>query len=294
MSELWTVERLVELERRVIAGEPAASIAQLLGLEPAQVMGKARRMGLRIVEGDAAPAAPVEAPSLAPSLPAEPEPVEEPATPVVEAPPLAPAASSAGSIEIDVGDPNEGWTPRRIAALKALWAQGLSLDAIARRLRGVSRNAISGKVDRLGLTRERRRPEWGPKPRQVPTKPEKTSVVQQLRPKVHQAPKPPAPLRPRIDLAPKSKPAPTEALVAAQEDYDNALAELEKATSAGDFPHAVDLMGLTSKTCRFPLWRAEAAPFSKKLFCGAKHQPGSPYCPGHTALSLPAPARRRA
>ncbi len=46
-----------------------------------------------------------------------------------------------------------GWTEDRIAALKAGWAAGLSAGEIAARLQHeFSRNAVIGKIHRLGLT----------------------------------------------------------------------------------------------------------------------------------------------
>ena len=43
------------------------------------------------------------------------------------------------------------WTPEREAMLRSLWRQGLSCSVIARRLGAPSKNAIIGKVNRLGL-----------------------------------------------------------------------------------------------------------------------------------------------
>jgi len=43
------------------------------------------------------------------------------------------------------------WTPDREALLKILWTQGLSASQIAKRLGGVSRNAVIGKRIRMGL-----------------------------------------------------------------------------------------------------------------------------------------------
>lgn len=43
------------------------------------------------------------------------------------------------------------WTPEREGLLKILWAQGLSASEIAKRLGGVSRNAVIGKRIRMGL-----------------------------------------------------------------------------------------------------------------------------------------------
>ena len=43
------------------------------------------------------------------------------------------------------------WTDERVEALKALWIDGLSASDIAAELGGITRNAVIGKVHRLGL-----------------------------------------------------------------------------------------------------------------------------------------------
>lgn len=48
------------------------------------------------------------------------------------------------------------WTPERIETLRNLWAQGLSANQISDRIGGVSRNAVIGKLHRLGLNAEGR------------------------------------------------------------------------------------------------------------------------------------------
>lgn len=49
------------------------------------------------------------------------------------------------------------WTPERTAALIALWDEELSTSEIGRRL-GVTKNAVVGKVHRLGLAQRRPSP----------------------------------------------------------------------------------------------------------------------------------------
>ena len=44
------------------------------------------------------------------------------------------------------------WTDERVEVLKKLWAEGLSARQIADQLGGVTRNAVIGKVHRLGLS----------------------------------------------------------------------------------------------------------------------------------------------
>ena len=45
-----------------------------------------------------------------------------------------------------------GWTDERVELLKKLWLEGLSASQIAKQLGGVTRNAVIGKVHRLGLS----------------------------------------------------------------------------------------------------------------------------------------------
>src|SRR4029078_5112945 len=45
------------------------------------------------------------------------------------------------------------WTDERVELLKKLWGEGLSASQIAGRLGSVTRNAVIGKADRLGLSR---------------------------------------------------------------------------------------------------------------------------------------------
>jgi len=44
------------------------------------------------------------------------------------------------------------WTDDRVEVLKKLWLEGLSASQIAKQLGGVTRNAVIGKVHRLGLS----------------------------------------------------------------------------------------------------------------------------------------------
>jgi GcrA cell cycle regulator len=51
----------------------------------------------------------------------------------------------------------DGWTDERVDALKTLWAEGHSASQIAKKLGGVTRNGVIGKVHRLGLSGRPRR-----------------------------------------------------------------------------------------------------------------------------------------
>jgi GcrA cell cycle regulator len=58
------------------------------------------------------------------------------------------------------------WTPERVAALIALWNEGHSTSEIGRRL-GITKNAVIGKVHRLGLPKRRLSPATEPEIAQV-------------------------------------------------------------------------------------------------------------------------------
>jgi GcrA cell cycle regulator len=45
-----------------------------------------------------------------------------------------------------------GWSETRVTTLSKLWLDGLSASQIAKQLGGVTRNAVIGKVHRLGLS----------------------------------------------------------------------------------------------------------------------------------------------
>jgi GcrA cell cycle regulator len=66
-----------------------------------------------------------------------------------------------------------GWTDERVEQLKSLWTEGLSASQIARALGGVTRNAVIGKVHRLGLA-GRATPARSDRPR-LPSAPKMTT-----------------------------------------------------------------------------------------------------------------------
>jgi GcrA cell cycle regulator len=58
------------------------------------------------------------------------------------------------------------WTDERVELLKKLWGDGLSASQIAGELGGITRNAVIGKVHRLGLSGRAKAPSSSmPRPR---------------------------------------------------------------------------------------------------------------------------------
>ncbi len=72
------------------------------------------------------------------------------------------------------------WSEDRVNCLKALWADGLSASQVAQQLGGVTRNAVIGKVHRLGLAGRAAggtvsRPPRAPRPRHSARAPRPTA-----------------------------------------------------------------------------------------------------------------------
>ncbi|HEY4403401.1 MAG TPA: GcrA family cell cycle regulator, partial [Xanthobacteraceae bacterium] len=60
------------------------------------------------------------------------------------------------------------WTEERVESLKKLWGEGLSASQIAAELGGITRNAVIGKVHRLGLSGRAKSPSASaPRPRKA-------------------------------------------------------------------------------------------------------------------------------
>src|ERR1700684_4205860 len=60
------------------------------------------------------------------------------------------------------------WTDERVELLKKLWSDGLSASQIAAELGGITRNAVIGKVHRLGLSgRAKSTSSASPRPRKA-------------------------------------------------------------------------------------------------------------------------------
>ena len=72
-----------------------------------------------------------------------------------------------------------GWTDEKVELLKKLWADRLSASQIAAELGGITRNAVIGKVHRLGLSGRAKSPSSAsPRPR----KPRSSGMLRVSRP----------------------------------------------------------------------------------------------------------------
>jgi GcrA cell cycle regulator len=185
------------------------------------------------------------------------------------------------------------WTDERVEKLKELWGDGMSASQIAKILGAVTRNAVIGKVHRLGLsnrgTTSGAQPATGeikaaPKPSK-PTRPEKVAA----------APKEPAVVAEEPRLAPvvvRTQPVIRDAtqprapgLPTPEEQAARAtLVEIEK------MARKLDLMSLTERTCKWPIGDPTEDDFH---FCGLPSVTGKPYCEHHVAVAFQPMSTRR-
>ncbi|PTW62146.1 GcrA cell cycle regulator [Breoghania corrubedonensis] len=163
------------------------------------------------------------------------------------------------------------WTTERVDLLKKLWSEGLSASQIATELGGVTRNAVIGKVHRLGLSGRA-------KTATAPAKPRRT------RPATSAPARPAASAAPRTIGATALKAEPTP--VAAVATQPAPVAELvipqeQRAT----------ILQLNERTCKWPIGDPSTDDF---YFCGRNSDPGVPYCAHHCRIAYqPMNDRRR-
>jgi GcrA cell cycle regulator len=164
-----------------------------------------------------------------------------------------------------------GWTDDRVALLRRLWEDGQSASKIAAQLGGVTRNAVIGKVHRLGLAGRARGGEEAPAPMPQPSK--VIEIETAIAVVETQAPEPVAIVshRPTPDFPAAAAPAP--------------------APTPLPVSQRVTIMDLRESMCRWPLGDPTTPEFR---FCGARSITGLPYCTHHAEIAYqPATERKR-
>jgi GcrA cell cycle regulator len=157
------------------------------------------------------------------------------------------------------------WNDERVDLLKKLWSEGLSASQIAGRLGGVTRNAVIGKVHRLGLAGRAT-----------------TSRMKSHRPRARAAT---AKRMAKSRFATLGNPAlralyhpEAEPFVPSVEELVIPLAERKS------------IQTLTECSCRWPIGDPQAGDFH---FCGKNKVPGLPYCEFHARRAFQPPQPRR-
>ena len=140
-----------------------------------------------------------------------------------------------------------GWTDERVELLKKLWQDGLSASQIAKQLGGVTRNAVIGKVHRLGLSG-----------RATPSKPQRT---------VFKAPRPARPVAP--------------AIAAPRRIAEAAPQQTAPVRYIDERPGTATVLTLGAHMCKWPIGDPSLDSFT---FCGRRSDEG-PYCDEHAAVA---------
>lgn len=161
------------------------------------------------------------------------------------------------------------WTDERVDVLKRLWSEGFSASQIAAEMGGVTRNAVIGKVHRLGLSGRGKSGSPGtPRPRKPRPLAPPVNGVSILRGNTVLAPK----------SAPRPEPQPLPE-VRLEEDVVVPLSE------------RVTIMELREFMCRWPMGDPTRPDFR---FCGGRSIAGLPYCNHHARIAYqPAAERKR-
>ncbi|MGR3712640.1 MAG: GcrA family cell cycle regulator [Shimia sp.] len=194
------------------------------------------------------------------------------------------------------------WTDDRVELLKKMWGEGQSASQIAKELGGVTRNAVIGKVHRLGLSN---RSPGGSKAEAKPKAAPKSKAAASAAPKPKATPKPKAEAKPEPKPEPKTEPAvaprPAQSLrkaiipagqplppqPSANEISPEALAKVNEVEKTAK---KLTLMELTERTCKWPVGDPATDEF---WFCGLPVQAGKPYCEAHVGVAFqPMSARR--
>ena len=147
------------------------------------------------------------------------------------------------------------WTDERVETLKKLWAEGLSAAQIANKIGGVTRNAVIGKVHRLGLSG-----------RATPAKPQRGCA--------------PA-------AAEKEASAPAKA---AREEVKSVIPEPDFiAPLVLDSGDAATVSTIGNNMCKWPIGDPAREDFH---FCGQSTLSGKSYCAYHARMAFQPPQRR--
>ncbi len=193
------------------------------------------------------------------------------------------------------------WTDERVETLKRMWGEGQSASQIAKELGGVTRNAVIGKVHRLGLSnraggKDEEDEAPAPSAAQVAARPEPAAA----RPAAAAPPRP-EPARPATPAAapssnvtqlpvrkviiPAGQPLPPQPSL--NEISPEALASVREVEKRA---RKLTLMELTERTCKWPIGDPATDDF---WFCGLPSLPGKPYCEAHVGVAFqPMSARR--
>ena len=191
------------------------------------------------------------------------------------------------------------WSDERVAVLKKMWLEGNSASEIAKELGNITRNAVIGKVHRLGLSNR-------------DTNVSKAGVTAEKSIKGLKRGRPP-----KINTEPKKRGRPQK--ITQPKDQNDATVERGNPISASGTTERsndsrlevvsdlseetlkdllkvemkskkISLMDLTERTCKWPIGDPATDEF---WFCGHEAESGKPYCKTHISIAFQPITQRR-
>ncbi len=172
------------------------------------------------------------------------------------------------------------WTTERVDLLKKLWMDGLSASQIAGELGEVTRNAVIGKVHRLGLSGRTKTTSPTPKQRRATPKAQEPNVVESASSATPETPRPAAAPQTHGATALKMEDEPIAAPVLQEKPKPQIVPISQRAT----------ILTLNERTCKWPIGDPSKDDF---YFCGQTSEPNVPYCPYHCRMAYQPMTDRR-
>ena len=196
-----------------------------------------------------------------------------------------------------------GWDNATLKKLKALTGKGLSTSEIGKRL-GMSKNAIVGKLNRLGwnakaggavaatvATAKKTEKKPATKKANVAT-PKKETVVKKTAVKKAPAVKAVAKVAKKAEKKPvEKKEAVAPTVKAVKETADKKVSDKNLAVHQRIIQHSLEMANLKPNQCRWPIGDPDSEHFH---FCGETVFVGKPYCYEHCkqAYQFAAPKKK--
>ncbi len=186
------------------------------------------------------------------------------------------------------------WTDDRVELLKKMWGEGQSASQIAKELGGVTRNAVIGKVHRLGLSNRTTTGAKADAKTATPKKPAKPKAAPKKAAKPEmktESASPPPPPKPipmsaaRKAIIPAGQPLPPQ-----PSNNEISAEALAKVNAVEKKAKKLSLMELTERTCKWPVGDPATEDF---WFCGLATQAGKPYCEAHVGVAFQPMSSRR-
>jgi len=191
------------------------------------------------------------------------------------------------------------WSDERVAILKKMWLEGSSASEIAKELGNITRNAVIGKVHRLGMSnRDTNNLKSGSSTSNAKKsvrrgRPPKVNKEEKKRGRPHKL-KDPGDFPGTINVTEKSTNSSAKEM-RLDENKTKVASDLSEETLQNILKvemksKKISLMELTERTCKWPIGDPATDTF---WFCGHESEPGKPYCKTHISIAFQPITQRR-